>query len=106
MNAEKVWSFKTARFEVALYIEPAYYESWGDDETCFDSEVVVMLDGVTIGSCCLEQSFYEADNEMAFWIGHRNPDPMSRNCNFPDMVREAISQARKCLARTPEMRAA
>jgi hypothetical protein len=126
---EKAWSFETARFEVALYIEPAYYETWGDDETddgirsgrlvCFDSTVVVSLDGEEIAADNLGQSVYEDGNVKAFWTDHRDPDPMNRNCTimraargenavvchyFPSMVRQAISEARAALRNVPYIR--
>lgn len=110
------------------------YDGGGpDDETqskldsgeyvAFDSRVSVLLDGVEIGSDSLGGSVYAADGVDAFWTAHRDPDAMNRNCSimraahpagpmvsighyFPDMVRQAIAEARQHVANVPHMRAA
>lgn len=122
-----VWSFETARFRVELQIAQDYgYQYDGDDadgETqakldsgeyvAFDSAVIVYLDGREIASDHLGGSVY-AWNEMSdFWTAHRDPNPANRNCAanayrvghyFPDMVYNAISEARAYLASAPAMR--
>lgn len=133
--AETVWEFSTARFQITLKIERDYcYRYDGDDEDgetqakldsgeyiAFDSSVVVYCDGREVGRDFLGGSVYEADDYSKFWTEHRGPDPMNRNCTlyravrgencvichyFPDMVREAISAARKTLCATPKLRCA
>ena len=135
MHKETVWSFKTARFSVALEItyEPNYQYD-GDDEdgsiqdaiyrgdyVAFDSAVVVRLDGRVIANDYLGGSVYGADEVDHFWTDHRCADPMNRNCSimraargghvvichyFPDMVRIAIGEARNALANVPYLRTA
>lgn len=130
---DMVWTFRTARFLVALeIIHLAGYQYDGDDECgetqadldsgellAFDSRVTVSLDGVEIGSDSLGGSLYSADTLKEFWTAHRDSDAMNRNCTlmraargdnvcichyFPDMVRSAIAEARKHLASVPHMR--
>jgi hypothetical protein len=130
-----VWKFETARFSVALQImESEGYQYDGDDEdgetqslldsgslVAFDSVVTVSLDGVEIASDHLGGSVYYADRISEFWTDHRSPDPMNRNCEafrarygqnavvchyFPDMVREAVRQARATLCGVPRLRCA
>lgn len=131
---QTVWTFKTARFVVALAIEESPgYQYDGDDENgetqaaldagefvAFDSAVTVSLDGREIAADYLGASVYAADDVAEFWTAHRDPDPMNRNCEamraargncsichyFPSMVSEAIAQARDALSHIPEMRAA
>lgn len=118
-----VWRFKTARFEVALEITPEWgYRYDGDDPdgevqkklddgeyVAFDSAVTVTLDGHEIAADYLGGSVYGDDTMDEFWTMHRSPNPMHRNCSirrakepgttighyFPDMVGEAITEARK-----------
>ena len=119
----KVWTFKTARFEVALILQREHdYRYDGDDENgetqkalddgelvAFNSSILVRLDGETIGSNHLGGSVYRANEWQSFFTGHRDPDAMNRNCTamraargsnmgichyFPDMVKEAIAEAR------------
>lgn len=129
---DTVWTFETARFTIALELTPCDYLDLTWDETgetadmidrgiweAFDSRVVVYLDGREVGSDSLGQSIYERPSD--FWEGHRAADPMDRNCTimraarggnvcighyFPDMVREAIADARRTLRNAPELRAA
>lgn len=89
----------------------------------FDSCVAVALDGLEIASDCLGGSVYAADEVSEFWTAHRDPNPMNRNCSimrarhpagpmvsichyFPDMIAQAIAEARSLLAGAPHMRAA
>lgn len=122
--AEKVWKFRTERFAVSLSIQPDYgYQYDGDDpdgETqaklnsgeyvAFDSFVTVELDGRVIGRDSLGGSVYAAGEVTEFWTAHRDSPAEYRNtlaqkaagrviCHyFPDMVRQAIRDARETLA--------
>jgi len=112
------------------------YQYDGDDENgetqaaldsgeyvAFDSRVVVKLGSISYGSDYLGGSVYAANEVEQFWTAHRDSDPMNRNCSilrkthpagpnitichyFPDMVRQAIAEARALLANVPHMRAA
>lgn len=121
-----VWVHATRRFRVRLEIEPdRSYCYDGDDENgetqaaldsgeyvAFDSALIVELDGQEIARDTLCGSVYGADNFAEFWTAHRDADPMNRNCSimraargncsighyFPDMVRQAISEARQHVA--------
>lgn len=120
MRTGTVWSFRTKRFRVSLIIERERgYQYDGDDQdgetqaeldsgelVAFNSRVEVELDGNVIGTDALFGSVYKDGEESDFWTDHRNPNPDNRNtlamkerrvciCHyFPDMVREAISEAR------------
>ena len=102
MTTETVWTFKTARFTVALELEEIHgYQYDGDDEdgetqakldsgeyVAFDSAVIVELDGREIGADYLGSSVYAADDVAAFWTAHRDPDAMNRNCSvYRDAMR-------------------
>ncbi len=125
-RSRAVWQFTTARFRVALYLErDANYTYDGDDpdgETqekldsgefvAFNSDVIVYLDGNEIARDSLSGSVYDSDRVAEFYTDHRGPDPLNRNCSvrgdnvcighyFPDMVREAISQARDYVEQMP-----
>jgi len=136
-----VWTFKAGRFVVSLeLIRDHGYQYDGDDENgetqsaldsgelvAFDSFVTVEMDGEEIGADALCGSVYSSDDVAAFYTDHRCADPMNRNCSimraargncsichyFPDMVRQAIAEARGTIAarkeiaaRLPIMRAA
>ena len=128
---DTVWSFSTARFTVALEITEDYgYQYDGDDNgetqalldsgdyVAFDSSVVVRLDGREIGRDSLGGLVYSADEMSDFWTAHRDPDVMNRNSSarpgvpvcighyLPEMVRQAIAEARATLAHAPAMRVA
>lgn len=132
-NWINAWQFNTKRFSVVLLIAEIYgYQYDGDDEDgetqrqldsgeliAFDSRLLVYLDGQEVGGDALGSSVYKADNLKAFWTDHRDPDPMNRNCEafrakhgeksaighyFPEMVRNAITEARDYLANVPKMR--
>lgn len=77
----------------------------------FGSIVTVEMDGETIGEDSLWGSVYSLGTIAEFWTAHRDRNPMNRNCSimranhpagpkvsichyFPDMVREAIREAR------------
>lgn len=133
-----VFVFETKRFQVRLEIErDRGYQYDGDDQdgetqaaldsgvyVAFDSRVIVELDGEEIGSDSLGGSVYNAKDVPDFWTAHRDRDPMNRNCSvmraargdncaichyFPDMVHNAIAEARahiKAQAPLPYIRAA
>ena len=122
----KVWSFETAKYRISLHIEPEYgYRYDGDDPDgeiqrkldngayeMFNSTVKVIKNGHVVGTAYLGASVYDSNKIAEFWTAHRDPDPMNRNCSimraksgekvnichyFPDLVREAIAEARKTL---------
>lgn len=93
----------------------------------FDSRIVVYFDGEAIGSDDLGGSVYGSDNYREFWQAHRGRDPLNRNCTlmrrawrgggdpeaavsichyFPEMVRNAVRDARAAICRYPRMRCA
>jgi hypothetical protein len=118
------WQFKTRNFIVMLDIErKRNYRYDGDDDgetqagldsgeiVAFDATVYVILrnEDDPIAASHMSGHVYKADDVPAFWTDHRGPDPMNRNCSlqrpgvsichyFPDMVRDAIWDARKELA--------
>jgi hypothetical protein len=129
------WSFETARFRVELELmRDRGYRYDGEDEdgetqrkldsgeyVAFDSCVRVLLDGEEIASDWLGGSVYADGEEPQFWTAHRDSDFTNRNCSlmriargsnvcichyFPDMVRQAISEARAYIAKFPKVRAA
>jgi hypothetical protein len=128
MQEGTVWDFQTARFTVRLEIERVHrYRYDGDDEdgetqrrldsgelVCFESMVVVELDGEEIAKEHLGGSVYGESNYAEFWKAHRDPDPLHRNstafrdvhgtnaaiCHyFPSMVVTAVREARELLQR-------
>ena len=95
----------------------------GGEYVAFDSRVVVYLDGEEIASASdsLSGSVYGADDWREFFTAHRDSDPMNRNCSimraargdnccichyFPDMVAQAVAEARRVLRSRPFIRAA
>lgn len=127
-----MWQFRCGRFTIRAAIAPAHDLdlSWDDTgETAdklasgeweaFDTRVAVYLNGAMIGDDWLCGSIYADPAEL--FTGHRDPDPMNRNCSemraarggnvcighyFPDMVRTAIDNARDWLASASLDRAA
>lgn len=124
---ETVWSFETENFRVELEIEPCQidprdcFEFAEDIEAVhsgavdfFDASVNVFMTvgeaEALIGSDHLGACSYETVAD--FFEGHRDSDPMNRNCSvlrtargnvsichyFPDMVREAVAAARASIA--------
>ena len=119
-----MWRFTIGRFTVKAEIEESQDLdlSWDDtgevrekldsgEFVAFDTKVSVWLNGCEIGTDWLCQSIYADASD--FFADHRDPDPMNRNCSlmraalgdrvcighyFPNMVREAISEARAWLA--------
>jgi hypothetical protein len=127
-----MWQFKTARFVITARIVADEFVDTSFDETgetaekissgewfAFNTTVTVALrNGAELGSDTLCGSIYETPRE--FFTAHRDADPMNRNCSimrakrgdltichyFPDMVRNAISEARNALHDMPKVRAA
>ena len=124
---ETVWTFMTPNFEVTLTLYPQHdYQYDGDDEDgetqrqldegeliAFDSKVEVRTRGthsVHLATEWLCGSVYKSDDYEAFYTDHRTSSAEYRNtlaqkaqrrviCHyFPDMVRIAISEARRRLA--------
>lgn len=125
MKHDFAWTHETARFLVALHIEPEdmdpadYFEFPEDiaavrngDVEWFQASVIVYgPDGEELGSDSLGGCAYDTVRE--FYESHRDIDPMNRNSSimraangertaichyFPEMVRNAITQARKTMA--------
>jgi len=84
----------------------------GGELVAFDSSVEVWLDDECIGRSSLGGSVYGHSNFHEFWTAHRDPNPANRNCTsmrgqhpagpnvsichyFPDMVHEAVQEARQ-----------
>lgn len=120
----RMYEFTIGRFTIAADIHPSddLDLSWDDDGEAranlesglweaFDTKVSVRFNGVEIASDWLCQSIYADPSE--FFSDHRDADPMNRNCSvmraargdnvmighyFPDMVRNAVNEARAWLA--------
>jgi hypothetical protein len=117
-----IYSFKTESFEVRGYAEPETMDPADqlDEEAAADIEagnsewfrvrVEVLKNGHVIGYDTLGGCHYGSVRE--FFTSHRDPDPMNRNCSimrkargdnvaichyFPDMVKQAIADARRVL---------
>ena len=102
---DKVWTFKTQRFEVGLEFGPEHDLdlSWDDDNKAreglesgvllaFVARVYVKCDGSTVGEDYLGNCIYSSEREF-----------MS-NGYFRDMVRCAIADARRYIASRPTLR--
>lgn len=125
-RGETVWQFDTAHFSVKLIVEQEDgYRYDGDDEDgeiqrkidcgeyiAFQSAVIVEKDGEEIAADYLGGSVYDWRTVSEFWTAHRDKNPDNRNCSamraarggnvvichyFPDMVAQAIAEARKAL---------
>ncbi len=123
---ETVWSFKTARFIVALEIEPEdmdptdSFEFQEDIDAVRNGEVEwfcacvsVYLDDTRIAWDCLGGCAYRTVRE--FYTAHRDHprNTMASRATgviycvyFPGMVRQAVAEARKVLCERPAMRCA
>lgn len=127
-----VWKFALGRVSVELEISQDYgYQYDGDDENgetqaaldsgefvAFDSIVRCYVDNLECGVDTLGGSVYEFGRESEFWQAHRTSEPEYRNTlaqkelgrvighYFPDMVREAIRQARETVAELVKLQAA
>lgn len=111
---EEMWSFKTARFEVIWDVVPDDDCDTSFDETgetaenlasglwcCFTSRVRVLLDGREIGGDYLGGSIYENPSEFRDHIGRNK---RGHGSYFSDMVRAAVTEARKALKDLPALR--
>lgn len=125
MHRETVWEFKTRKFRVTLDI--AQCEDDPRDSFSFDEDIEAVENGrvewfnayvtvygpkgVEVAQDSLHCCAYATIRE--FYTSHRDRDPMNRNSSimraargsnvtichyFPDMVSEAIGEARKFLA--------
>lgn len=118
---QTMWQFTIGRFTIRASIADCHdlALNWIDDsETrdklesgeyeAFDVQVTVSFNGAVIGRNALHGSIYSDPRE--FFTDHRSADPMNRNCSlmraahgdnvsichyFPDMVSEAIAEARQ-----------
>jgi hypothetical protein len=124
------WTFKTRHFKITATTEFNAQPdlSWDEDGSiaealdsgelyCFDTIVRVYYRGTEVAWQYLGESIYADSRD--FFTGHRDRDPMNRNCTimraargdilighyFPDMVREAIREARAHFADLPRLRA-
>jgi len=132
MMHKTMWKFKTKNFTVRAVIETDKYVDTSFDETgktqekinsgewlAFNTIVSVEYRGATIGTDTLCGSIYETPS--LFFVDHRDSDTMNRNCSlmrqakgqnvsvchyFPEMVRQAIAQARNTFTDMPRIRAA
>lgn len=130
MSKTEMYRFETAQFVISATIrnDCDIDTSWMDEETkdninsglwqSFGTIVTVSTkDGLELGSDSLWGSVYESPAE--FFSDHRSADPMNRNCSamraakggnvcichyFPDMVRQAIGEARKRLRTMPKLK--
>jgi len=104
---DKVWTFKTARFEIGLEFGPDHdfsHMRCYDRTTreglergtlfAFTARVYVRLDGATIGEDYLGGCVYASERDFM------------RDGYFRDMVRCAIAEARAHIANVPILRAA
>lgn len=129
MHFETVWEFRTAGFRIALEIEPE--DMVPEDSFEFQDDIDAVRNG-TVEWFCARVVVYHGDMRVAwdslggcaynsvreFYTSHRDPDPMNRNCSamraarggvyighyFPDMVRQAIREARETLCGAPKLR--
>jgi len=113
---ERIWEFKTAKFVVTCEVEPEMDSdlSWADAETldniargvygnyCFAAKVYRVCDAGfehEIAADYLGNSVYadptEFVREHIGLAAQRRADGIHYGCYFLDMVREAISAARK-----------
>ena len=121
---ETVWSFETDKYTIELAVAPEDTDPIGEFHSQEDIDAInsgtiewfharasVSKNGKMIGSDYLGGCAYKTIQE--FLTGHRDPDPLNRNCAemreargantvichyFPDMIRQAISDARLTLA--------
>lgn len=131
-NKTEMFRFETDNFTVRATIEADQDVDISFDETdetrdklasgqwmAFGTIVTVEHAGIELGSASLWGSIYAKPHE--FFSDHRGADPMNRNCSimraanggntsichyFPDLVKEAIEDARRTLAKMPKVRPA
>jgi hypothetical protein len=111
-NFETVWEFKTARFRIALEIEPEDMDP--ADSFQFQDDIDAVRNG-EVEWFYARVAVYMDDNRIA-WDGlggcayKRVSDfydahwKYREGTYFTDMVRSAISQARKVLCDVPKLR--
>lgn len=120
----KMWTFRTLNYTVEALIHPEVEDPldvFDDEETVssisngsltwFWVEVMVVKNGYEVGTDTLGCNVYK--NPEDFFADHRDPNPMNRNCTlmraakgenvvichyFPDMVRQAVMDARMTMA--------
>lgn len=122
-----LWEFNTKRFSVHLSCQydndvDLSFDDTGETAAKIESgewtpyvfRVTVRLDGRKVSDDYLGGSIYA--DPMEFVTSHRTSKPESRNtlankarnvavCHyFPDMVKQAINEARKALADVPSLR--
>jgi hypothetical protein len=131
MSVLEMYRFKTRNFVVRAYIESDIHVDASFDETgetrakldsgeyeAFETTVEVLTaTGIKLAESSLWGSIYARPAD--FFQEHRNPNPMERNCSlmraargdnvaicsyFPEMVREAIGEARKAIANMPKVK--
>lgn len=123
MSGIEFWRFETERFAVVARVEPECMDPTDQFDDVRDVEAIrsgevewfqVMVtvethDGRVLGRDSLGGCAYTTVAE--FFNGHRDPDPMNRNCSlmrakrgditichyFPSMVAEAVADARRML---------
>jgi hypothetical protein len=122
----EIWKFETERFTIVATAETEYDPDLSWDETgevtekieageweLFCAKVADVLDGREIATDYLGNCVYVSADDFA--RGHRDPDPMNRNCSamraargnvsichyFPGMVSEAVAYARNYLKDNP-----
>jgi hypothetical protein len=121
----RVWEFTTTNTRVVLEVspcedDPADHFDFQEDVDAvrngnvdwFDACVRVFVRGVEMGADYLGCCSY--DSAAEFLSGHRDANPLNRNCSimrasrgdnvvichyFPDMVRQAVHEARRELDR-------
>ena len=112
---QTMWQFNIGRFCIRAEIMPDYDADLSFDETgetreniasglweCFTTRVSVSLNGATIGEDWLGGSIYADPRD--FFTEHyglaakSRADGVTYGAYFPDMVREAIGEARQWLA--------
>ena len=120
----EMWSFKTKNFRIVASIEDDWDSDMSWDETgevteklnsgeyqCFHTKVEVFLNGNEIGDDHLGASIYADPSD--FFTEHRDPNPNNRNCTlsnrnighyFPQMVTEAIGEARATVRKLHEIK--
>jgi hypothetical protein len=121
MSKTVMWQFRTEQFSVIAYIEPDYDTDLSWDVTgegreklesgeyeAFGTEVVVYWRGKEIAADYLGGSIYR--NPRDFFCEHHGIVAKSRadgvryGCYFPDMVRQAVREARQALSSLPRLR--
>ena len=131
-NETEMYCFETANFVVrAVIIPDDDFDAADFDDNgvtaehlasgawqVFGTRVIVGIkNGPKLGESSLWGSVYADPRE--FFTAHRAADPMNRNCSlmraakgerisichyFPDLVREAINEARNAIAAMPKLR--